>query len=252
MNVLSIATQKGGVGKTATAVSLADALTQLGKRVLLVDLDHQANATTCVGVEPDADALISSLIDREELAPIQTEWGFDLAPSSEDLNGAETYLSQQATAITRVKTMLRGLPYDWVVLDCAPGVQTLHECALAASTLTIAPFMLAAESISGISATRALHRQVQLFQEDMGVAPMQLVGLLPTMTTKNLVIERQFMKQLHKTLPDVTLLDPIPTNVTIREAHSLGQPVTRYAPKSKAAQAYTSLARHLEDTYGQA
>lgn len=246
MKVIAIATQKGGVGKTTSAVSLAHAFALERQRVLLVDLDPQANATTGFGERPDAGALIAALEEDAGLEVRETSFGVDLAASGPKLNGAEDRMSADPYAIGRLADVLEELAsrYDVCLLDCAPSVKVLTASALVAADGVIIPVTGAAEALEGLS---ALHSQIARARK---LNPtLAILGYLPTLIERTRM-DDEVLAQLEQTFPD-QVLERIPRRVAVREAHGAGEPITHYDPKNPAARAYRQIARELlEDIRG--
>ncbi len=245
---ISIANQKGGVGKTTTAVNLSSALARAGKRVLLVDLDPQGNATTGCGVDKQALALSTYdvlLEDRPLREALRRSAGdeFDLLPSNTDLTAAEVTLVSHPMRERRLALALAPVldDYDYVLVDCPPSLGMLTINALVASQGVLVPLQTeyyALEGLTGLLTTIDKIREIY----NPG---LRLEGILRTMHDLRNRLAAEVSRQLIGHFGDRVFRTVIPRNVRVAEAPSHGQPVLLYDRYSRGAVAYMALASEL-------
>ncbi|MDR3429844.1 MAG: AAA family ATPase [Silvimonas sp.] len=246
--VLAIANQKGGVGKTTTAVNLAASLVHLGKRVMLVDLDPQANATMGSGIDKGkVDATVYNLLIGEaqinDVLVKSENGGFDLLPANRDLAGAEVELVEAQARESRLKTALGGISgnYDFVILDCPPALNLLTLNGLVAADAVMIPMQCEYYALEGLSdLVNTLRRVKQGLNRRI-----EIEGLLRTMFDPRSTLAQQVSDQLVKHFTSKLYHTVIPRNVRLAEAPSYGRPILSYDKTSKGAQAYLQLAEEL-------
>jgi chromosome partitioning protein len=246
--VLCVVNQKGGVGKTTTAINLGAYLARAGLTVLLVDLDPQGNATTGLGVNrayvrsSTYDCLIRGRSVREIALPTELE-GLDLVPSSPDLAGAEVELVEQEGRERRLGEALVPVlsRYDLVLVDCPPSLGLLTVNGLVAADQALVPIQCEFYALDGIA---QLVRTVDLVRQTLN--PRLSIGLVVlTMYDGRTNLSDQVAAEVRAYFGDVVARTTIPRSVRLAEAPSHGKPVMLYDPHSKGAVAYEELAREL-------
>ncbi len=242
---IAIVNQKGGVGKTTTAVNLAACVGKAGKRVLLVDIDPQGNATSGLGVNKK-DVLTSTydlLIGEADAADmrIHTKFsGLDLLPANINLAGAELELSELDNREARIKRFLAPLKaeYDYIFLDCPPSLGLITLNALCAVDSVLVPIQCEYYALEGLSQLMNTIRQVKRRYN----ALIELEGVLLTMYDGRLNLTQQVVSEVKRFFPQKVYATVIPRNVRLSEAPSFGEPVIYYDKASKGAQAYDAFA----------
>ena len=246
MKIISITNQKGGVGKTTTAVNLAACLANLKRHVLLIDLDPQGNATTGVGVfkKEALPTVYQLLIGRAtfEEVKITTEFGFDLMPANRELSGAEVELVELKNREVRLKNALKNIEslYDFVIIDCPPALNMLTLNGLVASNAVLIPMQCEYYALEGLSDLIETLRKIKKLN-----AHLEVAGLLRTMFNAQGVLNQQVSDEIEKFFPKRMYKTVIPRNVRLAEAPSFGKPVIFYDKSSKGAKAYMALAKEL-------
>jgi len=247
--IIAIANQKGGVGKSTTAVSLGAALAEQGYRVLVVDLDPQGNASTGLGIRHEARSVTVYEVLAEE-APIEGAIvrtqvpGLDAIPSTIDLAGAEIELVSQFSRELRLRRALEPLrdgTYDFVFLDCPPSLGLLTINALAAAEELIVPIQCEYYALEGLG---QLLRNVRLVQQNVNPR-LKLTGIVMTMFDPRTKLSEQVVEEVQRFFGDRVYSVVIPRTVRLSEAPGFGQPITVYDPRSKGAEAYRALAKEV-------
>ncbi|HUT16396.1 MAG TPA: AAA family ATPase [Anaerolineae bacterium] len=246
--VYAAANQKGGVGKTTTVVNLGAYLVAAGKRVLLVDVDPQSNATSSLGV--DKNALRSSVYDAiigdmplESVLTLTARLGLDLIPSAPALAGAEIELVSMLSREHRLRRALQPLRerYDYVLIDCPPSLGLLTINALTAADDVIIPIQCEYLPLEGLT---QLLRTVDLVRRNLN-PKLGVKGLLMTMFDARTNLAQQVVDEVRGHFPDSTFRTIVPRSVRLSEAPSYGEPILDYAPSSPGAVAYQALAREI-------
>ena len=253
--IIAIANQKGGVGKTTTAVNLAVALAQSGQRILLIDLDPQGNATSGLTPEPvkpgaTSGTIYESLVSRRPLTQIVRESrpSLYLAPSSTDLVGAEIELATIAGRERRLKAELEGESdkYNYVLIDTPPSLGLLTLNALVAADSVLVPMQCEYYALEGLSSLLATIRRVNAALNPQ----LELMGVVLTMFDPRNRLSHEISLEVNKHFPERVFQSVIPRNVRISESPSHGLAVLEYDPKSVGAEAYRLLALELLERLG--
>jgi chromosome partitioning protein len=249
--IVAIANQKGGVGKSTTAVSLGAALADIGYRILVVDLDPQGNASTGMGIRhenrevtaydvivaesPVTDAIVHSPIER-----------LDAIPSTIDLAGAEIELVSQFSREGRLKRALEPVRegvYDFIFLDCPPSLGLITINALTAAEELVVPIQCEYYALEGLG---QLLRNVSLVQQNIN-QELRLTGIVMTMFDPRTKLSEQVVAEVRRFFGDLVYDSIIPRTVRLSEAPGFGLPITAYDPKSKGAESYRALAREVAE-----
>ncbi|MEK7589426.1 MAG: ParA family protein [Patescibacteria group bacterium] len=246
--IISICNAKGGVGKTTTATNLGAYLTALGKYVLLVDMDAQANATTGLGVhlEESNYNVYHALVDDQNPQGFIRKtslFGFDILPAAQSLAGANVELVSMEDREFRLKRVLDSLRtnYDYILIDCPPSLGLLTVNALAASEKVLIPVQCEYFALEGLG---QLLKTIELIRG--GLNPdLQVLGVLLTMYDKRNQLSQQVLNEVMKNFPGRVFESVVPRMVSVAEAPSFGKTLLQFDPGSKAAQAYRQLAEEI-------
>jgi chromosome partitioning protein len=250
MKIVAIANQKGGVGKTTTAVNLGAALAEMGRRILLVDLDPQANATSSFGLEGVEhislyEPLLGEASINEKIFPTRRDDLF-IVPADLDLAGAEVEIARMPDHLTRLANTLKPLhtdeTFDFVLLDCPPSLGILMSNALAAADELLTPIQCEYFALEGLVKIVRLVEQVR----DSGANKrLELNGIVMTMFDGRTNLSQQVVADVREHFGERVYETVIPRSVRLSEAPSFGKSILEYAPSGAAAQAYRALAREF-------
>jgi chromosome partitioning protein len=247
--VIAIANQKGGVGKSTTAVSLGACLAELGFRVLVVDLDPQGNASTGMGIRHENrgtttyDVLVGEAPIAEAIVASPVK-GLFAVPSTIDLAGADIELVSQFSREGRLKRALEAVhegSYDFIFLDCPPSLGLITVNALTAAEELIVPIQCEYYALEGLG---QLLRNVSLVQQNIN-PELRLTGIVMTMFDPRTKLSEQVVEEVQRHFRDLVYDTIIPRTVRLSEAPGYGVPITLYDPKSKGAECYRELAREV-------
>ncbi len=253
--VLAVANQKGGVGKTTTAVNLAACLTRQGRRILLVDLDAQANATSGLGLEKQEGGsvyrpLLGDGTLEERIKPTAVA-GLSLLPSELDLCGAEVELARAEDYLNRLRRALEpirsGESFDLILFDCPPSLGILTLNAFAAADRLLVPLQCEYFALEGVAMVTRILNQVR----DTGINPhLELLGIVMTMFDGRTRLSQNVVGEVRQHFGELVFETVIPRTTRLAEAPSFGKPIIDYDPYSAASAAYEVLATEVSQRLG--
>ena len=248
MKTFAIANQKGGVGKTTTAVNLSAALTDYGKKVLLVDIDPQGNATSGLGIDKNdlKKSIYDVLIDDESINEVVHEtanMNLDIIPANISLAGAEIELVSAMSRELRLKKAFEKLSgdYDYCIIDCPPSLSLLTINAFTAADGILIPVQAEYYALEGLS---QLINTIELVKRHLNTE-LSIEGVLLTMLDARTNLGSQVSEEVREHFKDQVYDTVIQRNIRLGEAPSYGQPITAYDPKSQGAENYSKLAKEV-------
>ena len=238
--IIAIANQKGGVGKTTTAVNLASGLARCGHKTLLIDLDPQANASyAALGPQEPGPTIYHVLIGKQSIDRVirpSDQEHLDVLPADIDLAGAEVDLLSAIGGQTRLRAALAKLkrPYDTIIIDTPPSLGLLTINALAAADQVIIPVSVSLFAMKGLA---QLQETIARVRESLDRPELTIRGILPTLYDHT-VVAKEVVRTLYEHFPEQVFKTVIPKNVKVEEVYSKQQSLYAYAPNSKGALAY--------------
>ncbi len=246
--VVAIVNQKGGVGKSTTAINLAAYLANKGERILVADMDPQGNATSGLGVSPDSDGcMYDVLLEGKSLQEVALQTGvpgLHVVPATINLVGAEVELVSSLAREFKLKRAVEKLPedaYHRVLLDCPPSLDLLTLNALTAADEVLIPIQCEYYALEGLT---QLMQSIRMVREELN-PPLRVGGVLLTMYDPRTNLARQVAEEVRSFFGDRVFHTIVPRNVRLSEAPSFGLPVALYAPKSTGAEAYEAVAEEV-------
>ena len=246
--VIAIINQKGGVGKSTTAINLSAALGEMGKQVLLIDLDPQGNSSSGLGVEKNRvsrciyDALLNDIPLTDIIIPDVSK-GLDVVPATINLAGAEVELVSEMARENRLKDAIgpmRGR-YDYIFIDCPPSLGLLTINALVAADKLLIPIQCEFYALEGVTKLLDSMKRVKSRLNPS----LDIYGVLLTMSDNRTTLSRQVSDEVRRYFGKIVFETSIPRTVKLSEAPSFGQPITQYDPTGKGAQSYIDLAKEV-------
>lgn len=245
--IISIANQKGGVGKTTTAINLSTILAKKGKKVLLIDADPQGNGTSGLGINKEQkfsvyDVLIEDIEIENTLQKTQIK-NLDVCPSNINLAGAEVQLVSMEDREYRLKNKLDNIKdkYDYIIIDCPPSLGLVTLNSFTASDSVLIPVQCEYYALEGLG---QLLNTIELVKKHMN-RNIKVEGALLTMYDARTNLSNQVVKEVKRYFEDKVYKNVIPRNVKLSEAPSYGMPITMYDPKSKGAKSYEKFVKEF-------
>ena len=246
--IIAVANQKGGVGKTTTAINLSACLAEMGKHVLAIDLDPQGNTTSGLGVDKDEkentvyELLLGESTVEECIVPTVCE-GLDLIPSNVNLSGAEIELmgTEEKEFILKKQIDLVKKSYDYIIIDCPPALSMLTINAMTTASSVLVPIQCEYYALEGLS---QLIHTINLVQERLN-PNLQMEGVVFTMYDVRTKLSNQVVENVKENLDTKIYETMIPRNIRLAEAPSYGIPINMYDSKSAGAESYRKLAKEI-------
>ncbi len=245
-SIIAILNQKGGVGKTTTTVNLGSYLAKAGKRVLVVDLDPQGNATSGLGIDKNTlqETMYDVLFNHETAPSVVRDTDFDnlqVLPANANLAGAEVQLVSSLQRELQLKQVLEQFNHDYILIDCPPSLGLLTINALSAAQQVLIPVQTEYYALEGLS---QLVGVIERIQQSVN-SELQILGVVLTMFDSRNSLSEQVKAELAKHFGNKVFSTIIPRNVRLAEAPSFGKPIAEHDKWSKGARAYKSLAKEV-------
>lgn len=248
--IITVSNQKGGVGKTTTAVNLASCLAAAEQKTLLLDLDPQGNATSALGIDKSSvtKSAYEVLVEQMPITEVAVKSSIDfldIVPTNSELVGAEIQLVPVVSRENRLKTALSPIQndYDYIIIDCPPSLGLLTLNAMTASDAALIPVQCEYLAMEGLA---DLYQTIQLVQERLN-PNLNILGIVLTMIDPRNNLSRQVADELRSHFKELVCQTTIPRNVRLSEAPSHGLPIILYDIKSKGAASYLELAQEVMD-----
>lgn len=241
--VISLLNHKGGVGKTTSTISIGAALVQLGKRVLLLDLDPQANLTLSLGIPRQKHTIYEALRGEGELAPVKVKENLDVVPSTLDLSGAEMELINEAGREFILRELFEPLQteYDYILIDCPPSLGLLTLNALTSSDHVIIPLQTEFLALQGLTKIKQVVDKVRFRLNKK----LTIAGVVATMYDNRKVLNRDVVDTIRKYFGDKVFETLVRDNVSLAEAPAARQDIFEYNNKSNGAEDYLELSKEI-------
>ncbi len=241
--IISLLNHKGGVGKTTSAINIGAGLVELGKKVLLIDLDPQANLTLSLGIPRQRVSIYEALRGESELEPFTVKPGMDVVTSSLDLSGAEMELINEAGREYILRELFAPLQdqYDYILIDCPPSLGLLTLNALTCSKYVIIPLQTEFLALQGLAKIKQVIDKVQ-FRLNKN---LEIGGVVATMYDSRRVLNRDVVETIHKYFEEKVFKTYIRDNVALAEAPAQRKDIFAYSPKSSGAEDYLNLCREI-------
>jgi chromosome partitioning protein len=247
--VISFLNHKGGVGKTTSAINVGAGLVELGKRVLLIDLDPQANLTIALGIPRQKSSIYEALRGESELSPFTYKPGLDVVTSSLDLSGAEMELINEAGREYILRELLNNLidDYDYILIDCPPSLGLLTLNALTSSRWVLIPLQTEFLAVQGLAKIKQVIDKVRMRLNRQ----LDIAGVIPTMYDSRRVLNRDVVETIQKHFGERVFKTYVRDNIALAEAPAQRKDIFDYNPKSTGAQDYLDLCKELLSRIGE-
>ncbi len=241
--IISLLNHKGGVGKTTSSIGIGAGLVKLGKKVLLMDLDPQANLTLSLGVPRMKVTIYEALKGESELMPHTAKENLDVIPSTLDLSGAEMELINEAGREYILREVLEPLleEYDYIIIDCPPSLGLLTLNSLTSSNYVIIPLQAQFLALQGLAKIQQVVRKVKVRLNKK----LEIIGVVPTMYDGRKVLNREVVQTIKKYFGKKVFETKIRDNVALAEAPADRKDIFEYSPNSKGAQDYLALCKEI-------
>lgn len=241
--VISLLNHKGGVGKTTSAINIGAGMVEMGKRVLLVDLDPQANLTLSLGIPRQAASIYEAIRGESELKPVFAKQNMDVITSTLDLSGAEMELINEAGREYILRELFEPLreEYDFIIIDCPPSLGLLTLNALTSSDYVIIPLQTEFLALQGLAKIKQVIQKVRLRLNKR----LEISGVVATMYDHRKVLNRDVVDTIKKYFGDLVFETMIRDNVSLAEAPSQRKDIFSYSPNSSGAEDYLGLCKEI-------
>jgi chromosome partitioning protein len=241
--IISLLNHKGGVGKTTSAINIGAALVQLNKRVLLIDLDPQANLTISLGIPRQKVTIYENIRGEAEITPFTVKEGYDVVTSNLDLSGAEMELINEAGREFILRELFEPLAhdYDYIIIDCPPSLGLLTLNALTTSNYVMIPMQTEFLALQGIVKIKQVTDKVRFRLNKK----LEIGGVIATMYDHRKVLNRDIVGTIEKFFGDKVFKTKIRSNVALAEAPSVGKDIFDYSKSSNGAKDYLALAKEI-------